>query len=103
MAMQSVLSGKSYLSPGISELVIDGYLEGRRTLKPHSSWETLTAREREVLKLIAEGRRTKEIAEYLCISAKTAEKHRSNLMKKLNLHGTSALTAFAIQKGLVEK
>ena len=83
--------------------MIEGYLEGRKTLKTRSSWETLTQREREILKLIAEGYKNKEIADYLCISPKTVEKHRANLMEKLDLHHVQALTAFAIEKGLVSK
>ena len=101
MATQNVLRGKRYLSPGISERVIEGYLEGRKTLKTKSAWDTLTQREREILKLIAEGYRNKQIADYLYISLKTVEKHRSNLMKKLDLHNTAALTTFAVEKGLV--
>jgi two-component system, NarL family, response regulator NreC len=103
MAINNVLSGKRFISPAISEKIIDGYLEGRKSVKPSSSWATLTQREREILKLIAEGYKNKDIAEYLCISVKTAEKHRSNLMRKLNLHSISALTAFAIEKGLINK
>ena len=103
MAIRTVLMGKSYLSPGVSEKVINGYLEGRKTLKPKSAWDTITQREREILKLIAEGYKNREIADYLCISVKTVDKHRTNLMKKLNLHSVSALTAFAIEKGLVTK
>ena len=101
MAIKNVLMGKCYLSPGISEKVIEGYLEGRKTLKTKSAWDTLTQREREILKLIAEGYKNKEIADYLYISLKTVEKHRSSLMKKLDLHNTAALTAFAVEKGLV--
>ena len=103
MAMSRVLEGKRYLSPGVSEKVIDGYLEGKRGLKERSAWESLTQREREILKLIAEGYKNKEIADILCISQKTVEKHRTNLMTKLNLHNVAALTAFAIEKGLVNK
>ena len=103
MAVKHVLSGKRYISPGISDKVLDGYLDGRRTLKTRTSWETLTQREREILKLIAEGYKNKEIADDLCISVKTVEKHRSNLMEKLNLHNIQALTAFAIGKGLVSR
>jgi len=104
MAIESVLSGKAYLSPGASAKVIEGYLEGRRAgMKSRSSWETLTQRERQVLKLIAEGYKNKEIADYLCISVKTVEKHRANLMKKLDLHNISALTSFAAEKGLIGK
>jgi DNA-binding NarL/FixJ family response regulator len=102
-AIQNVLKGKSYLSPGISEKVIEGYVEGKKTIKTTSSWDTLTQREREILKLIAEGYKSKEIADSLCISVKTVIKHRSNLMEKLDLHNISALTAFAIEKGLVSR
>jgi two-component system, NarL family, response regulator NreC len=103
LAVKNVLSGKHYISPGISEKVIEGYLEGKKTLKRKSSWETLTQREREILKLIAEGYKNKEIADYLCISPKTVEKHRANLMEKLALHNVQALTTFAIEKGLVSR
>jgi DNA-binding NarL/FixJ family response regulator len=103
VAVHHVLDGKRYISPGISEKVIEGYLEGKKTIKTKTSWETLTHREREILKLIAEGYRNKEIAEYLCISAKTVEKHRANLMEKLDLHNVQALTTFAIEKGIVNR
>ncbi|MBW1723115.1 MAG: response regulator transcription factor, partial [Deltaproteobacteria bacterium] len=76
MAIMNVLQGKRFLSPGISEKVIGGYLEGKMGMKEKSAWDTLTQREREILKLIAEGNKNKEIAEYLCISQKTVEKHR---------------------------
>ena len=103
LAIENVFSGRSYLSPGISEKVIEGYLEGRKTVKSSTSWDTLTQREREILKMIAEGYKNKDIADYLCISAKTVEKHRANLMKKLDLHSASSLTAFAMDKGLITK
>ncbi len=101
-AVKNVLAGKRYLSPDISEKVIGGYLEGRRALKA-TPWDTLTQREREILKLIAEGYKNKEIAEQLFISLKTVEKHRSNLMRKLDLHNTAALTGFAMEKGIIER
>jgi two-component system response regulator NreC len=103
MAIKNVLMGKRYLSPGVSEKVIEGYLEGRKTLRSSTPWDTLTQREREVLKLIAEGYKNKEIADYLYISVKTVEKHRANLMRKLDLHNTPSLTAFAMEKGLVNR
>ncbi len=103
LAIDNIFSGRSYLSPGISEKVIEGYLEGRKSVKSSTSWDTLTQREREILKMIAEGYRNKDIADYLCISAKTVEKHRANLMKKLDLHSASSLTAFAMEKGLITK
>jgi two-component system response regulator NreC len=101
IAIKNVLSGNHYISPGISGRVIEGYLEGRKPLKPISPFETLTQRERGILKMIAEGYKNKDIADYLCISVKTVEKHRANLMQKLDLHSVSALTAFALEKGLV--
>ncbi len=103
MAIKNVMGGKSYLSPGVSEKIIEGYLKGKQSTQSLSSWETLSQREREVLKLIAEGYKNKEIAEDLCISLKTVEKHRANLMKKLDLHNAAALTVYAVEKGLVNR
>ena len=103
MAVKKVLNGKYYISPEISEKVIEGYLEGKKTLKSQTSFDTLTSREREILKLIAEGYKNKEIADELCISVKTVEKHRANLMEKLDLHNVQALTALAIEKGLISR
>jgi two-component system response regulator NreC len=102
-AIRHVLSGKRYLSPGVSEKVIEGYLEEKRIVKTRTAWDTLTKREREILKLIAEGYKNKEIADYLCVSLKTVEKHRTNLMKKLDIHNVATLTAFAMEKDLVNK
>jgi two-component system response regulator NreC len=101
IGVRSVLSGKTYLSPDVSAQVVSGYLSGKPDGKTSSAWDTLTHREREVLKLIAEGRTNKYIADYICVSVKTVEKHRSNLMKKLDLHNAAGLTAFAIEKGLI--
>ena len=103
LAIKKVMKGQSYLSPGVSGKVIEGYLEGKETVLSDSPWETLSPREREVLKLIAEGYKNKEIADDLCISLKTVEKHRANLMKKLDLHNAAALTVYAMQKGLVNR
>jgi len=102
MAIENVLKGQTYLSPGVSEKVIEGYLEGKESRLPSSTLGLLSPREREILKLIAEGYKNKEIAADLCISLKTVEKHRANLMKKLDLHNAAALTAYAIEQGLVE-
>ena len=102
-AFKSVLSGKQYLSPEISETVLVGCLDGKKTLKKTTAWDNLSKREREILKLIAEDYKSKDIAQLFFISIKTVEKHRANLMKKLNLHSVSALTALAIEKGLVNR
>ena len=102
MAIDSVLGGKTFISPGIADEVMEGYLTGRKKLKEKSDWETITQREREVLKLLAEGYMNKEIGDLLSISTKTVEKHRANIMSKLDLHNAAALTAYAIEQGLVE-
>lgn len=99
-AVRSVLAGQRYLSPQVAKPVIDGYLE--KTRPPEvTAWDTLTAREREVLKLIAEGYKSREIADQLCISQSTVEKHRVNLMRKLDLHSVSGVTAYAAKRGLI--
>ena len=103
LAIKNILEGKRYISPGISESLIEGYLEGRKKANPPTTWDTVTQREREILKLIAEGYKNKAIAEYLCISVKTVEKHRANLMKKLDLHNIQSLTALAMGKGLISR
>ena len=101
--VKTVLEGKTYLTPGISDEVIQGYLGEKKGLKTNSPWDTVTRQERRILKLIAEGLKNKEIADYLCISTKTAAKHRANLMEKLDIHNVAALTAFAIGKGLIDE
>ena len=103
VAVDSVLQGKHYISPSISGSVLEGYLSGRKKLKSQTSWDTITQREREVLKLLGEGYQNKEIADMLFISVKTVEKHRANIMNKLDLHNAAALTAYAIEHGLVTK
>jgi DNA-binding NarL/FixJ family response regulator len=103
VAVESVLLGKRYISPSISENVLEGYMSGRKKLKSKTSWDTITQREREVLKLLGEGFQNKEISDMLHISVKTVEKHRANIMNKLDLHNAAALTAFAIEHGLVIK
>lgn len=101
LAIRTVLAGKAYLSPDISGTVLSTYLGAGRGVQIISSWDRLTRRERQVLKLIAEGHTNKQIAEYLFLSVKTVEKHRSNLMSKLDIHNVSKLTGFAIENGLL--
>jgi DNA-binding NarL/FixJ family response regulator len=103
LTMKSVSKNECYLSPAVSARVVDGYLNERKSKSPCLASELLTSRERQVLKLIAEGFRSKGIADMLCISEKTVAKHRANIMAKLDLHSASALTAFAIERGLVQK
>jgi DNA-binding NarL/FixJ family response regulator len=96
-AIREVASGSIYLSSGISESVVQACLG-----KTAPSEEQLTLRESQVLQLIAEGKTTKEIANVLGISAKTAECHRTRLMKKLGLHETASMVRYAIRRGLVQ-
>jgi DNA-binding NarL/FixJ family response regulator len=101
LAVRSVLAGKNYLSPAICGTVIEGYLSGVQKKRLEPSWHVLTRRERQVIKMIAEGLKTREIAEELSLSPKTVEKHRTNMMNKLDLHSVSAVTLYAIQSGLI--
>ena len=101
-AIQSVQKGNVYLSPGICGKVINGYLNTSTQDTSSTSWNELTVREREVTKLIAEGKKSREVADYLSVSLKTVEKHRSNLMRKLDLHNVSAITKYAIENKLVQ-
>jgi len=103
LAVKHIMAGRRYISPGISDKVLEGYLDAKSSKEIRTSWEKLSKREREILKLIAEGHRNKEIAQELCISVKTVEKHRANLMEKLDIHNVQALTALAIEKGIVSK
>jgi two-component system, NarL family, response regulator NreC len=96
-AIREVARGQIYLSPGISRAVVDAYLT-----KTELPADPLTAQERRVLLLIADGKRTKEIAQILGISVKTAESHRSRIMEKLDIHETAGLVRYAIRRGVVE-
>jgi two-component system, NarL family, response regulator NreC len=98
-AVRTVLNRKIYLSPGISDIVIKDFVIGWSP--PNSSaYSILTTREREVLQLMAEGRNTNQIAESLCVSVKTVEAHRKQLMNKLDIHSVAELTKYAIRQGL---
>ena len=103
IAINSVLNGKNYLSPSICNRFIAGYLSAVKKKRLEPSWHVLTRRERQVIKMIAEGLKTREIAEELSLSPKTVEKHRTNMMNKLDLHSVSAVTLYAIQSGLVNQ
>lgn len=102
-AIRVAYDGESFLSPSVSRKVIENFVHQQAGLKPEPrGLDRLTAREREVLQLIAEGKPNKEIANQLYVSAKTVEAHRTNIQKKLELSGTAELTKYAIRKGLVE-
>jgi DNA-binding NarL/FixJ family response regulator len=99
-AIRSAHAGKAFFSPQISKVLAETY----REVAPgeEDPYERLNDREREVLQLIAEGHSNKEIAEMLFISPKTVDNHRTNLMRKLDIHTTADLVRWAIKKGLVE-
>jgi DNA-binding NarL/FixJ family response regulator len=100
-AIRAVHRGEAVLSPAITRLVIEDYLRwGEPQSEPISNG--LSAREREVLQLIAEGYTNKQIGEILCISVKTVQAHRNNLMQKLDLHDRGELIKYAIQKKIIE-
>ena len=96
-AVREVLRGGTYLSPAISSAVVDAYLK-----KTDVPIDPLTARERQVLQLVAEGNTTKEIAQKISVGAKTAESYRARIMQKLGIHHTAGLVRYAIRHGLVE-
>ena len=102
-ALRSVTEGHTYLSPKICNRVVSGYLSKSPAGDGTPTWDALTGREREVLKRVAEGYKNREIADALCVSIKTVEKHRTNVMKKLDLHSAAALTAYAIENDLVSR
>jgi two-component system, NarL family, response regulator NreC len=96
-AVGDVLKGSIYLSPGISEAVVKAYKS-----KSNAPGEPLSSRERQVLQLVAEGNTTKQIASILNVSVKTADSHRTRIMKKLDIHETASLVRYAIRLGLIK-
>jgi DNA-binding NarL/FixJ family response regulator len=103
MAMRCVSQGKKYLSPDVSGHVVQSFLHPNGTGGKASKLEMLTARERSILQLIAEGRTNRTAAEFLSVSPKTVEKHRATLMHKLGLRNAVELTLAALEMGLIER
>jgi len=101
IAVRAVVGGGRILQPKALEAVLHDYLQRVREPSARPYMIELTAREREVLKLIAEGNTNQDIAELLCLSRKTVETHRSNIMDKLDLHKVTDLVKYAIREGLV--
>lgn len=100
MAIAAVLRGEIYLSPRVSRHVVSGFLHG----KPHqneSSMDALTARQREILQMIAEGKSTKQIAFQLNVSIKTVETHRAALMERLEIYDVAGLVLYAVRHGVI--
>ena len=98
-AVRAVVAGKAFLSPGISLVVIDSLLKRGNEIA-HEEASVLSGREREVLQLLSEGKTTREIAACLHLSVKTIESHRSQIMRKLDIHSIAGLTKYAVRAGL---
>jgi DNA-binding NarL/FixJ family response regulator len=103
MALRCVVSGKKFLSPDVSGHVVTSFLHRGSTPAKVTPWDSLTARERSILKLIAEGRTNRTAAAFLNVSPKTVEKHRASLMRKLGLRNVAELTLVALESGLIEQ
>jgi len=100
-AIRSVHRGDSYLSPSVARVFVEGYQEGIGKLKDQDPYKQLTNREREILKLLAEGHTNQEIATMLTLSPKTVDRHKTNLMAKLDIHSRSDLIKYALRKGII--
>jgi two-component system response regulator NreC len=101
-AIRIVYSGRFYLSPSAQSIMVGDYLQRVRAGEERDSYSALTEREREILKLVAEGYTNNQIAERLVISPKTVDTHRTHIMDKLNLHSRAELVKYAIRRGLLE-
>jgi DNA-binding NarL/FixJ family response regulator len=99
-AVQAVSQGKPFLTPKVSQAVLEGYLQPQRATS-RAPKSRLTPREREIVQLLAEGRSNKEVADRLNISVKTAETHRANIMRKLQLASFSELVRYAIRNKII--
>jgi two-component system, NarL family, response regulator NreC len=101
-AVTSLAEGKAYMSPGISNLVIEGLKSGSLQEAGQDAYERLSLREKEVLQLIAQGKSNKEVAALLNISVNTVAVHRARVMEALGVHRTAELVLYAVKKGLVQ-
>ena len=100
-AIKAVSEGKAFFSPEISKILVEDYVRDMRKRGAEDSYELLTAREREILYLLAEGKSNKDIATLLDLSLYTVETHRRNLQDKLNLHSLAELILYAVRKGVI--
>ncbi len=98
LAIEHIQSGKIYISPGLADQSMQNWARMRRGEDKAFSADTLTVRQREILKLIAEGKSNKEIGDLLYISVRTVERHRANMMSKLNVRKTAELVQYALRK-----
>ena len=101
-AIRHVYHGEMYLYPTVTKKLLADYLRRAESGEDHASYDNLSGREREVLRLIAQGKTTPEIAGMLYLSPHTVQTHRDHIMEKLNLHRKAELIKYAIRKGLVD-
>jgi len=100
-AVEALQNRRTFFTFKVAQMMLDGYLRPQE-VSENSEQQLLTPREREVIQLVAEGKTTKEIATALSLSVKTAETHRTNLMRKLDLHSIADLTLYAVRNGIVQ-
>jgi two-component system response regulator NreC len=100
-AVAAVASGKSYFSPAVAKVVLEGYVKGFSDRGGADRYDSLSEREREVFQLVAEGKSTKEVAELLSVSPATVETHRAHILQKLDLHNTAELVLYAVRHGVI--
>jgi DNA-binding NarL/FixJ family response regulator len=101
-AIDALQYNKTFFTARVAEMVLSGYRGAHGTAKKDLLLPNLTSREREVVQLLAEGRSTKEVASHLDLSVKTAETHRSNIMRKLGLHSVSELVLYAVRNNIIQ-
>jgi len=100
-ALRAVTAGKPFVSAAVSAVLVEDYVRHLQSRGLTDTFHLLTAREREVLQLLAEGRSNKEVATVLEVGVSTIETHRANLMQKLNLHNTAEIVLYAVRKGII--
>jgi two-component system, NarL family, response regulator NreC len=100
-AIHAIFQGDAFLYPSIARKLLEEYLQKVQSGEESESYDGLTGREREILKMIAEGRSNKDIADLLSLSIRTVQAHRANLMGKLHMHDRTELVRYAIRKGLI--
>ncbi|HLN03759.1 MAG TPA: response regulator transcription factor [Bryobacteraceae bacterium] len=100
-AIHAITDGKSFFSPAISRILVEDYMRQLEQKHVEDTYELLTAREREILQLLAEGKTNKEAAAILNLSVYTIETHRTHILQKLNLHNVPELILYAVRKGII--
>lgn len=100
-AVRAVRAGQSFFSPEVSRMLLEDYVRQMGQKGVEDSYDLLTAREREILQLVAEGRANKDVAAHLNLSLHTVETHRTKILQKLNLHSLPELILYAVRKGII--